>query len=389
MQVLRDIFQRRARSLLTVLGIAIGVFALVVLGAMAEKAHQTMQRNGDYYADKIVVAEEDAANDVGYTNGTRPLDVATIEKIAEVPGVLDVAPQVAMLLDPTTLPFGVPPLLVGGYLGTDKYEERWDVAEGRMITDEESGVTVIGKELVDALDAELGSTVEMQEHKFEVVGILEQSLTTMDQSAMIPIGDARLIFAETLPDPFQEGFDVDTIALQATVYVAPGTDADELARTIENRVDGIKAMGPAELKQNLGQLVTMFNMILAAVGTLALLIGGLSIVNTMMLSVTERVQEIGIKRAIGASRWRIGRDTLLESAVIGGVGGVVGIGFGAFGAQAANATAAAQLGMNMFTVSGRLLTGSLVFAIALGVLAGAYPAWRASRMDPVDALAYE
>ncbi len=389
MQVLRDIFQRRARSLLTVLGIATGVFALVVLGAMAEKADQTMRRNGEYYEDKVVVAEENAANDRGYTNGSRPLNVDTIEEIGSIPGVLDVAPQVALILDPTTVPLGVPPLLVGGYLGTDTYEERWDVAEGRMITDDESGVAVIGKDLVEALDAQVGRTVELQDHKFEVVGILEQSLTTMDQSAMIPIGDARRAFVDTLPDPFLADIDADTIALQATVYVAPGTDADALARTIENRVDGVKAMGPSELRQNFGQLVAIFDMILVAVGTLALMIGGLSIVNTMTLSVNERVREIGIKRAIGASRWRVGRDTLVESAVIGGAGGVVGLVFGALGAQAANASASSQLGMAMFAVSGRLLIGALVFAVALGVMAGAYPAWRASRMDPVDALAYE
>ena len=389
MAVFRDIFQRKTRSLLTISGIAVGVFALVVLGAMSEKANSTMEMSGAYYADKVIIAEQQAANDMGYSSGIRPLELSRLDAVREVPGVRDVAPQVAILLDPTKPPLGMPPLLVGGYLGTDRYTEQWRASEGRMLTDEETGVAVVGSDLVEQLDARVGEIVAVRDERYEVVGILDRSYTTMDQSVMISLPDAQVVAAGTLPDAFAEDLDPASIALQATVYAESGTDADSLARSIEREVDGIKATGPAQLRRNMSQTVYIFDGILAGLGTLALLVGGLAIVNTMTMAVTERTREMGIKRALGASGWRVARDVLSESIVLGTLGGLIGIIVGAIAAQGFNAAAAAQIGYAMFAVTGRLLIGALGFAVVLGVMAGVYPAWYAARTDPVDALAYE
>lgn len=389
MGVIRDIFQRKARSLLTISGIAVGVFALVVLGALSEKANATVEMSAEYYEGKVIIAEQQAANDLGYSNGIRPLELSRLDAVREVPGVLAVAPQVAMLLDPTSPPLGIPPLLVGGYLGTDAHEEQWRVADGRMLEDDETGVAVVGPDLVEQLDARVGQIVTVRDRDFEVVGVLERSYTTMDQSLMVSLPDAQAIAAGTLPDAFAEGLDPATIALQATVYAKTGGDADALARSIERAVDGIKATGPTQLQRNLAQTVMVFDAILAGVGVLALLVGGMAIVNTMTMAVTERTREMGIKRALGASGWRVGRDVLVESAVLGVLGGLLGMAVGAIAAQGFNAAAAAQIGYAMFSVTSRLLVGALGFSIVLGVMAGVYPAWYAARTDPVDALAFE
>jgi putative ABC transport system permease protein len=117
-------------------------------------------------------------------------------------------------------------------------------------------------------------------------------------------------------------------------------------------------------------------------------VGGLSVINTMAMSVAERTREIGIKRAIGASRWRIRREIVLESALIGLIGGLLGLGIGALivylGNEAGRASATILFDLTLGTA-----ISSVTFATVLGALAGFIPAWHASRLDPVTALRYE
>lgn len=389
MQLIRDIFRRRLRSLLTVTGIAIGVFAIVVLGAMAEKASVTLESNGEYYADKVTIVEERGASALGFGNANRPLTVDKLDELRDFEGVRAVVPQVLLQLDDEAMPIGVPPLVVGGFLGSERGEEEWEVTRGRMITESDAREAVVGADLVEQLDAKVGETVELRGERFEVAGLLEKSYTMMDQAVMVPLADARALLLDTLPAAFAEGTDPDGLALQATVYVAPGADADEMAARIGREVDGVKATGPTELKRQLGQTSIIFSVILAMASALALVVGGLSIVNTMTVSVAERTREMGVKRALGASTWRVARDVFAEAAVAGGLGGVLGLAFGALVSVLANLATAESTGIALFTVTGRLAVGSVLFSIVLGTVAGAYPAWYAARMDPVDALAYE
>jgi putative ABC transport system permease protein len=122
---------------------------------------------------------------------------------------------------------------------------------------------------------------------------------------------------------------------------------------------------------------------------LALFISVLSIVNTMTAAITERTREIGVKRALGASRWRIGRDILVESSVMGALGGIGGIMGGIVIVLAMNAAVVAATGTTALLVTGRLIAGAMVFAVVLGALGGMYPALHASRLEPATALAYE
>jgi len=117
-------------------------------------------------------------------------------------------------------------------------------------------------------------------------------------------------------------------------------------------------------------------------------VGGLSVINTMAMSVAERTREIGIKRAIGGSRGRIIRELVLEAAVIGFIGGLIGLGLGALVVVIGN-----EVGRDSGTVLFDLTPGTAIFAVAfstiLGILAGIIPAWSAARLDPVEALRYE
>jgi putative ABC transport system permease protein len=147
-------------------------------------------------------------------------------------------------------------------------------------------------------------------------------------------------------------------------------------------------MTGAEYDQAIGSSVAIFNSVIVGIGLIALLVGGMSIINTMAMSIAERTREIGVRRAIGASRRRIVRELMTEAGVIGTIGGVIGVILGALVVVLAN-----ELGRSAGTVLFELTPSTVLFALAfsttLGVLAGIIPAWSAARLDPVTALRHE
>ena len=138
----------------------------------------------------------------------------------------------------------------------------------------------------------------------------------------------------------------------------------------------------------MGSTTLIFNAIIIGVAVISLIVGGLSVINTMAMSVTERTREIGIKRAIGGSRRRIIRELVAEAALIGLIGGLIGLALGAIVVMLAN-----ELGRSSGTILFDLTLSTAVFAVAfstiLGMVAGIVPAWGAARLDPVTALRYE
>jgi putative ABC transport system permease protein len=388
MSVLRDIFRRRLRSLLTIFGVSVGVFALVVLGAIAEKSDAMLRTTSEYYTDKVTVTEEKAAGAFGWNlSGDRPLSRDTIEQLRAYPGVTDVAPEIQLMLDDQAIPMGTPSMVLGSAVGTDLHPEPRKVADGRMIRESESGVALVGPDLVGQLGAKVGGHVTVRGEEFDVVGITERSYDVVDQSVVVSLADAQVLFAKTLPPAFASSVQTDSLYMQATAYVEKGRDADEMASQLNHDIAGIKATGPTELKANLGSWVAVINAILVSVGSVALIVGGLSVVNTMMMSLSERNREVGLKRALGASRWRVGYDVLVEAGVMGLLGGLFGLLLAAGAVAALNAAGAAAGGVRMFLMTPRLALGALVFATLLGGIAGLYPAWRTSRADPVSLLA--
>jgi putative ABC transport system permease protein len=197
-----------------------------------------------------------------------------------------------------------------------------------------------------------------------------------------------MLLRDSLPAELRNAFDVKAIAGGIDVYGKPGTsiaELDKVAVRINQQVSGVKATKPSQIVDSFKQGGAIFTTITTAAALLALIIGGLSVVNTMFMAVAERVREIGLKKAVGATTLNIMGEFLTEATLIGVVGGLVGYGIGAGITLVVNATT--QPGQStLFLLTPALTIFAIGFATVLGAAAGVLPAWRAARLDPVTAL---
>lgn len=388
MQILRNVFKRKLRVILTISGITIGVFALVLMGSMAEKISLLVSGGTRYYSDKVVVS-----NEGGSMFSVEPLQYSKLQEIKAVEGVAEVSGEVTTLLETDiSMSFGMPAMIIGlDFRGWDLESFEITYAQGRELTVDDDGSCVVGSDLVKKLNAEVGSTVTIRDEQFEVVGIMEQTLTAPDTSVYLTIADAQRIYARDIPDFYKSlvpDFDPSNLATGFVVYPESGVDPEKLADDINAAVDGVQANGPSYFQDQIASATSIMNYILYGVALISLVVGGLSVINTMTMAVSERTKEIGMRKAIGASDGQIVGQFLTEAGVIGLIGGITGLFLGWLVATVVNKALEAS-SVSLFLVSTRLAIGSVAFAILLGVVAGFLPSLHAARMKPVDALRYE
>lgn len=387
MRLLRNIFRRKLRAFLTIFGISIGVFALVVMGALAEKLTLLVDGGVQYYEGKVVVSAPSQFAGL-YSS---PLKLSTLRRIEHVAGVARVSAQVSALLDeeiPTVSMGNIPTIQAedGRARGFETFVVRY--AEGRELRNSDVGKVVLGSDMVKRLNGSVGGHVKIRGERYEVVGILDKTLTAPDNSVLLTMEDAQAIVHEDLPDAVKDSVDPRTVVSSFAVYLNEGERPEVVARRIEGEVDGVDAMTPLDFERQVKQPLAIFTSIIYAVALISLLVGGLSVVNTMTMSVAERTREIGVRKAIGASSGQIMAQFIAESAVIGFIGGLAGLLFGLMITAGGNA-AGEMTGNALFLVTNRLIFGALAFAVGLGTVSGLYPAWHAANLNPVEALRYE
>lgn len=362
------------------------MFALVVMGSIAEKLQLLVDGGTAYYGDKVVVTEKA----VGFSSS--PIEVSMIRELEGIDGVVRASAQAGALLDKdlSAVNFG-PPASIGADDGRGTQYETFKVryAEGRGPRPTETKVAAVGSDLVKKLNAEVGGTIEIRDEKFRVIGVLDKTLTAPDNQVYVGMQDAQQFMVDDMPDVVAASMNPRNVAASIAVYIKPGIDPDRMAKRIQAKLGSdFSANGPAGFKKQVTEPLKIFNQIIYAIAFISLVVGGLSVINTMTMSVSERTREIGIRKAIGATDGAIMRQFVAESAIIGLIGGLIGLFLGWLIVQAGNG-AGAQSGTQLFLLTTRLAVGSVLFAVGLGVVSGLYPAWHAARLNPVQALRYE
>ena len=189
--------------------------------------------------------------------------------------------------------------------------------------------------------------------------------------------------AEILPYPLN----LDPYVLVSEIEVFPDnlSEATDIAETINHQIGGVRALPPGKIKKVYEQKLRIFIAIAVSSAVVAVLVGGLSILNTMMMSVSERTKEIGLKKAVGASNSDILKEFIAEAGIIGTIGGIAGLTLGGLTIHLMNMTIFNR-GIIVFDITPRLVVLIFIFAVALGIIAGLIPAWTASKRNPIEAL---
>jgi putative ABC transport system permease protein len=380
--IIRNITQRKLRTGLTVFGIALGIFAVIVMGGMSEHFNLTFEKSISLTADKIRVLPQG-----GFFGAN--LNESKVRDVKRVPGVSDAYGLLQAPLDPESLGFfggdmviGIPPEKLDAALKDTK------LTQGRLLVTGDGYRAVVGSSVAREFRLNVGDEMEIKSKRaqrattithtrnFTVVGILEYTGSFFDNGVVIPLDRAQKFY--------ERG---DTVSLILAVP-DPDSDPEDLAKRIALNVEKVTTFSPAELRKQIEQSLIVFSLITISAAVLAAIIGGLSVMNTMLMSVSERTKEFGLMKALGAETKDILFMTMGEAALMGILGGIFGIIGGGTLVYYLNDYLASR-GTTLFTITPRLIVIAITFATLLGVISGMYPAYRAAKMSPMEALRYE
>lgn len=387
-EALRNLWRRKVRSALTIFGVAIGIFAFTTMGSLAEYFNASIKSALDFYTTRVTVTAESAgsAGNAGFLAQGGQLPESLADRIKLVDGVLDAYPTITLGFDNEQLATFDSPPLVYAYRPADveKDPKKLTVKEGRNLREGDVGKTVIGPDIVQEKKVKIGETVKIRDADFEVVGVLQTTNGAPDRFYVITLPEAQTLQAQNAV------FSADSANFVTDINVLgkPGVDLDQLARQIDERIQGVSAQPPQQFRKQIEDATRQFSLIIVGSALIALIVGSLSVINTMVMSVSERRKEIGIKKVVGARTRHILREFILETAIVGIIGGLLGL-LGGLALTSGINRATADSGITIFSLTPRLALLALGFSVILGVVSGIYPAYRASRIKPVNVLREE
>ncbi|KQW53425.1 macrolide ABC transporter permease [Nocardioides sp. Root1257] len=391
----------RMRSLLTMLGIVIGIASVILTVGFGQGAQDKVRDQIDALGSNLLIVSPGSSTDSGGMRGgfgsatTLTLDDATaIADRTAAPDVSRVAPTTSTSTAVTAGETNWTTSVVG--TTTDWLDVRArTLTSGRFFTDDElaSGakVVVLGPDTASELfsfGSPVGQTVSIGGQQLTVIGVLDSSGSsdsgsTEDDQAVVPISTAKALSGSTsgaVSTIYVEAASSGTLSaayqevqsLLATRHGVTTAEADFSISTQESLV---------ETANSTNKTLTV---LLTGIAAISLLVGGVGVMNIMLVSVTERIREIGLRKALGATPSVIGRQFLVEASMLGLAGGVVGILVGVVGSWVLPPLIDQPVTLSLLATVAALLT-----ALALGVGFGVYPASRAARLTPIDALRSE
>lgn len=363
--VLRGLLRRPVRTCLTLAGISIGIAAVVALVGMSRGFEKGWQIGLKARGTDLVISSR------GGSLTPKPFNASIRDQIARLPGI---AATCNLLVEVTSVEDSDLMILSAREWGGFSWSNL-KLISGRMPQSGEEQAVVLGVTAADILRKKVGDPIQIETSELKVVGIVKGGALVEDGSVIMSLG----LLQKILASPNQ----INAI----DVRVTPGMNEKEmqdLIQRIQRQVPEVRAVTLANHLSN-SEGFRMVRAMTWGTSLLAVLVGVLGVMNTMLMTVFERTHEICVLLAVGWKRSRIIRMVLYESALLGFFGGVVGVAIGALGVRALGETPALR-GLLQPDLGFSLLALSVLIAVAVGVLSGLYPAWRSSRLAPSQAL---
>jgi ABC-type antimicrobial peptide transport system permease subunit len=362
--VLRSLLRRPGRTLVTTAGIGIGVGFVVALLAMTAGTKQAFTSLLSAGQADLVVQQVNVSD----------ASLSSIdERVAEQMRLLPEVAGVSKLVFGTSTAPGMAFFLVYGLDPREGYIEHYRVREGRAL--QQPREIMLGRFAAASLKKQVGDVMRVSGQRFTVVGIYETGQSYEDAGAVVSLKEAQRLFGKQRRVSF------------IGVTLREPQRADDIARALEQRFPEVIASKTANLTERMQDFASL-NAMFGALTTLTLLVGGIVMMNVMVMSVFERRQEIGLLRAVGWRRMRVLRMVLAESLALSLFSALAGLAIGITLSWlfTLEPTTGAFLA---FAYSPELVLQALVLALSLGALGGLYPAWRAANLPPAEALRYE
>lgn len=378
---LRSIKGNKLRSVLTMLGIIIGVSSVIVLVSIAQGSTTNVTSQINSLGTNLLTIN---------TFGTNlSLTEDKINKLGKLPGIQALSPVVSGRISVKKDRTSSQTTLTGTNAAYETVRNT-NVSNGRFLTDIDleyrQKIAVLGATTAQNLfgtENPVGQYIQLNGNSFKVVGVLASKGSSMGQSGddvvIVPLSTAeRLIKTTSINQVYLQGKtgqNMDFVMAEVQ---------NSMAGMYPNQTDNYSVMNQQDLMSTMSSVSNTMTMMLGGIAGISLLVGGIGIMNIMLVSVSERTKEIGIRKAIGAKRRDILLQFLIESVVLSAMGGIIGILFG-LGIGKILGTA---LSMTV-TFSSSVVLFAFLFSLVVGVVFGVFPANKASKLNPIQALRYE